>query len=86
MQGGIEINITILGSTGSIGTQSLEVIDELQKNKSGGDYKVFALCANNNVNLLESQARKFKPEFCVAYDENKANELKIKLKDTNLLI
>jgi 1-deoxy-D-xylulose-5-phosphate reductoisomerase len=56
------------------------VISELCGN--GGDYKVFALCANNNIDLLENQARKFKPDFCVLYDENKADDLKIKLKDT----
>ena len=76
-----EINITILGSTGSIGTQSLEVIDELQQNNL--DYNVFAICANNNIGLLENQVRKFKPEFCVVYEENNANDLKIKIKDTN---
>jgi len=73
----------ILGSTGSIGTQSLEVIQELQE---FGDYKVFALCANNNIDLIENQARRFKPEFCVLYAENQARDLEIKLKDTSVKV
>ena len=40
------------------------------------------MCANNNIDLLENQIRKFKPEFCVVYNENNADNLKIKLKDT----
>ena len=75
------MNIVILGSTGSIGTQALEVIEEL-----GGEYKVFALCANNNTGLIESQARRFGPEFCVLYGEAQARELKVKLADTRVKV
>ena len=57
------------------------MIDELQKNNL--DYKIFALCVNNNIDLLEKQARKFKPEFCVAYDKKSAKDLEIKLRDTD---
>jgi 1-deoxy-D-xylulose-5-phosphate reductoisomerase len=78
---GDNINITILGSTGSIGTQALEVVGELRQNN--GDYNIFAICANNNIGLLEEQVRRFKPGFCVVYDERRANDLKIKIKDTN---
>lgn len=75
-----KINISILGSTGSVGGQSLEVIETLRKN--GGDYEVFALCAGKNILALETQVRKFKPEFCVVYEKWAADDLKIKIKDT----
>ncbi|MCL2096004.1 MAG: 1-deoxy-D-xylulose-5-phosphate reductoisomerase [Oscillospiraceae bacterium] len=58
------------------------MIGELKRNTNDGDYDVFAICANNNTALLEEQARKFKPEYCAVYDENKAGDLKIKLRDT----
>ena len=76
-----KIEISILGSTGSVGTQSLEIIENLREN--GGDYNVFALCAKNNVRLLENQTRKFSPAFCAVYDKKAAKELEIKIKDTN---
>jgi len=57
------------------------VIQEL-----GGDYKVFALCANNNIDLIENQARKFRPEFCVLYAEEQARDLKTRLKDTSVKV
>ncbi|MCL2814539.1 MAG: 1-deoxy-D-xylulose-5-phosphate reductoisomerase [Oscillospiraceae bacterium] len=75
-----EINISILGSTGSVGSSSLEVIETLREN--GGDYEIFALCANKNIVLLENQIRKFKPEFCVVCEKWAADELKIKTGDT----
>ena len=53
-------NIAIIGSTGSIGTQTLEVV------RSNGDLRVLALAAGNNIELLEKQVREFKPEIvCV---------------------
>ena len=70
------IVITLLGSTGSIGTQSLEVIENLGDN-------IFALCANLNTKLLEFQVRKYKPVYCAVYDEKKANDFKIAVKDTS---
>ena len=69
--------ITILGSTGSIGAQSLEVIDD----KKG--FRAFALSAHSNIKLLEEQIRKFKPEFACVTDEVKAKELKISVADTD---
>jgi len=67
--------ISILGSTGSIGRQTLEVARE-QK-----DIQVMALCAGSNIDLLEQQIREFKPEFVAVYAEEKANELKNRIKD-----
>ena len=55
------------------------MIEELSES---GEYKVFALCANNNIDLIEAQARKFKPEYCVLYEESRARNLKVKLNDT----
>ncbi len=71
--------IAILGSTGSIGKQSLDVI------RMRG-FSVTALTANSNVQLLEEQAREFKPEYVALHDENAAKDLKIKLADTNVKV
>lgn len=68
--------LTILGSTGSIGTQALEVVD-LQ------GYEVLSLTAGSNVNVLEQQIRKYKPKFAALADENAAKELEIKVADTS---
>lgn len=62
--------IVILGSTGSIGTQTLEVI------RSNEDMNVRAIAAGSNVDLLESQVREFNPEMVCVFDEEKALELK----------
>ncbi len=69
-------NISILGSTGSIGTQALKVCELL-------DIKVSALTANSNIDLLEEQVRKFKPKLAVMGSEEKAKELRIRLADTD---
>lgn len=69
-------NISILGSTGSIGTQTLDVVDKLGLN-------VTALTAHSNVRLIEEQIRKYKPRIAVLYDEDKANELRLAVKDTD---
>ena len=73
-------NLVILGSTGSIGTQTLEIV----RNQKG--LNVSALAANSNVSLIESQAREFKPKLCVMYDENAAKDLKEKLADTDIKV
>ena len=73
-------NISILGSTGSIGTQTLEVVREI------GGLNVCAITANNNIDLLEKQIREFKPELAAVMDENKAAELKEKVKDCNVTV
>lgn len=72
-------SVIILGSTGSIGTQALEVC------KRNG-YKVTALAAGSNIDLLEKQAREFKVPVVAVFDEKKANELKIKLADTEIKV
>lgn len=71
--------ISILGSTGSIGTQSLDVADMR-------NYEVVALTANSNVELLEKQIRKYKPQMAALVDEKAAKELKERVKDTNTKI
>ncbi len=68
--------VTILGSTGSIGTQSLDVIRKLS-------FKVLALTANTNVSLLEKQVREFLPQYVVVTDESSYIDAKIRLSDTN---
>lgn len=73
--------IAILGSTGSIGTNALRVIEAL-----GGEYKVSALTAHSNVRLLAEQVRKFKPRTAVVTDSEKLNELKSLLQGVNVEI
>lgn len=68
--------IAILGSTGSIGKQSLEVIE-----KNPDSFEVEILAANNNIELLASQARKFKPVTVVTANEQKYKDLKELLRD-----
>lgn len=68
--------LAILGSTGSIGTQALEVVDE-----HADLFEIYALTANNNVDLLINQARKFMPEVVVIANESKYPELKEALED-----
>jgi len=68
-------NISILGSTGSIGRQALEVAAHL-------GISVKALTANTGVKLLEEQARRFKPGLAVCFDESAAADLKVRLRDT----
>ena len=68
--------IAILGSTGSIGTQALQVIEE-----HPDLYEAYALTANNRVELLIAQARKFQPEVVVIANEEKYTELKEALSD-----
>lgn len=68
--------IAVLGSTGSIGTQTLEVA------RANGDIKVAAIAAGSNISLLEKQIREFSPEICGVWDENKAKELSLLVRDT----
>ena len=71
--------ITILGSTGSIGRQTLSVADEL-------GLRVAALTAERNVELLEAQCRKYRPKLAVLADEAAAEELKVRLADMNIRV
>ena len=68
-------NLSVLGSTGSIGTQTLSVAREL-------GIKISSLSANKNISLLEEQIREFKPDVAAVFDEKYAKELKEKVKDT----
>jgi len=68
-------NISLLGSTGSIGTQSLDVC------RMHG-YKVKCLTANSRVDIIEQQAREFKPELVCMMNEKAAEDLKVRLADT----
>lgn len=67
-------NLVILGSTGSIGTQALEVAQQ-------AGYRVVGLAAARQVDLLEKQVREFAPEMVAMYDENAANELRKRVSD-----
>ncbi len=67
--------LLILGSTGSVGTQALDVAKRLH-------FPVDGICAHRNVDVAEAQAREFGVRFCAMADENAAKELKIKLADT----
>ena len=68
--------ISILGSTGSIGTQALDVVRGLPK-----ELKVVSLAAHSNITRLEEQIREFSPEFVVCFDEKAAKALKIAVAD-----
>lgn len=72
-------NLSILGSTGSIGTQSLEIAK-----KCG--YRVSALSAFSNVDIIEGQIREFHPEIAALVDETAAAELKLRVADTDTKI
>lgn len=63
-------SLSILGSTGSIGTQTLDVVDKL-------NLKVSALTASTNIKLLEEQVRKYKPELAVVLTKRKPKSSKI---------
>ena len=69
--------IAILGSTGSIGTQTLDIVRE-QK-----DIEVVALAAGSNITLLEQQIREFSPKLVCVFKEETAEALKIKIADTD---
>ena len=72
--------IAILGSTGSIGTQTLEVARE------NGDIQVLGLAAGNNIKLLETQIREFKPRLVAVWKEEKAKELRELVKDLEVKV
>ena len=68
-------NISVLGSTGSIGTQTLDIV------RINDDIKAVALAAYGNIELLFEQIKEFSPKLVCVYDENKALELKNRLND-----
>ncbi len=71
--------ISVLGSTGSIGTQTLDVAAQC-------GFQVAAITANRSIDKLEEQARRFRPELVAAYDETAAAELRIRLADTGIRV
>ena len=71
--------ITVLGSTGSIGRQSLEVI-------AACGMEAAALAANSNVRLMEEQARRYRPAIAALADESAAADLRVRLADTNVRV
>lgn len=76
----IEHKISVLGSTGSIGTQTLEIAREYK------GISIEAMSAHSNIDLLEKQAREFKPKLVCVTSEEKARDLKIKLADTDIRV
>lgn len=73
-------NIAILGSTGSIGTQTLEIVREQ------GDIRVWALAAGKNIDLLERQIREFVPVLAAVWEEKDAKELRTRVSDLSVRI
>ncbi len=71
------MNISILGSTGSIGTQTLEVVDAIE------NINVYGLSTNTRIDLLEKQIRKYKPKLVAVMNEEYANVLKQRIRDTD---
>lgn len=72
--------IAILGSTGSIGTQTLDIV------RDQGDIQVVAMAAGSNISLLEAQMREFEPSLVSVWDEKKASELRTNTKDLGIKI
>lgn len=73
-------NIAILGSTGSIGTQTLEIVREQ------GDIRVWALAAGKNIDLLERQIREFSPVLAAVWEEEDAKKLRLRVSDLDVRI
>lgn len=73
-------SVAIIGSTGSIGTQTLDVV------RANGDLKVAAIAAGSNVELLEKQVREFKPQIVGVWSEDKAKKLREALSDFDIRI
>lgn len=73
-------HIAVLGSSGSIGTQTLDVV------RNNHDLRVSALAVNSSIELLEEQIREFKPEIVCVYDETKAKELRNKIADLDVKV
>lgn len=72
--------LSILGSTGSIGTQALEVVQNLE------ELKIVVLTGNENIDLLEKQTRQFRPDFVAVMNRQKAEVLKGRLADTGIYV
>ena len=72
--------IAVLGSTGSIGTQTMDVV------RANGDLEVEALSAGSNIDLLEQQIREFRPKLAAVYQEEKAVQLRERLRDMDVRV
>ena len=72
--------ITVLGSTGSIGTQTLEVVE------NHPDMEITALAAGSNIRLLEKQIRRFRPKVAAVWSEERAEELKARVADLDVRV
>ena len=72
--------IAILGSTGSIGTQTLEIV------RNNADLSVVALAAGRNVELMEKQIREFAPKLAVMWSKEAAEDLRVRIKDTDVKV
>ena len=77
------MKLSILGSTGSIGTQGLEVVSDLKGIK---DIEVTAISGMSNIKLLEQQARAYHPKIVATADESRYNDLKTALSDTDIKV
>ncbi len=73
-------NVAIIGSTGSIGTQTLEIA------RQNPDINICALSAGSNIELLEKQAREFRPELVGLWDETLADDLRVRLSDMQIRV
>ena len=71
--------LIILGSTGSIGTQSIDVAEK-------NEIPIDAIAAHKNADVVAAQARKLKVSACAMADENAAKDLKVKLSDTDITV
>ena len=74
-------NIVLLGSTGSIGTQTLDVV-----RNNPDELKVIGLAANRRGVDVEKQVREFKPKYVCMYDEEAARDLQVKIQDTGIKV
>lgn len=72
--------IAILGSTGSIGTQTLDVV------RANKDLEVLGISAGSNIKLLEKQAREFQPKLVAVWDQQAAKDLKVRLSDMDIKV
>lgn len=73
--------VAVLGSTGSIGTQTLDVVEQ-----SEGRLRIGALAAHSRIDLLEQQIRRYKPDIAAVWDENRAAELAVRVADMQVRI
>lgn len=71
--------LVILGSTGSIGTQALEVAQ-------AAGYEILALAVGSRIDAFETQLRKFRPKYAAVYDEKAANDLKVRVADMDVTV